>query len=132
MVSVSVVVVPQARATSADAVTRWVAVELEEIASHRTNPPRAARGLALVSVAIHRSARLPGRHGDAAVAGAAATVLGYLYSDRAEVFEELAQAETSRIGLRIGTLIGAQVVAEARRDGSDAVWLGQVPVGPGL
>ena len=47
-------------------------------------------------------------------------------------FEELADGERPRVGLEWGRRLGARVVADARTDGSDAVWQGTVPVGPGL
>ena len=59
-------------------ITRWIDLELAEIAAHSTNPPRASRGLALVSVAMLEAARARRAHQVAAVAGAAATVLAYL------------------------------------------------------
>ena len=114
------------------AVTRWIDVELGEIASHRTNPPRASRGLALLSVAMRDASRAPRTYRRAAVAGAAVTVLTYLYPDRAAAFEDLAAGERPRLGLTWGRRLGARVVAYARTDGSDAVWTGTVPVGPGL
>ena len=49
------------------AVSQWIEVELAEIASHRTNPPRAARGLLLVSVAMRDASNVPGRYRRAAV-----------------------------------------------------------------
>jgi PAP2 superfamily len=112
--------------------TRWVEIQLDEIAAHRTNPPRAARGLALLSVAINNASRLPREHRSAAVAGSAGTVLAYLYPDRAEAFEELAGRERPRFAVQLGRFIGAAVVARGRRDGSDAVFQGTIPVGPGL
>jgi PAP2 superfamily len=114
------------------AVTRWIDVELNEIAAHRTNPPRAARELAILSVAMRDASRLPRKHRRAAVAGAASTVLMYLYPDRAAAFAELADGERPRFGLELGRRIGARVVARARTDGSDAVFQGTIPVGPGL
>jgi PAP2 superfamily len=114
------------------AVTRWVEVQLGEIASHRTNPPRAGRGLALVSVAMLEATRAPRGHQEAAVAGAAATVLEYLFPDRAAFFESLVEGERPRHALERGRRIGARVVADALQDGSDAVWDGSVPIGPGL
>jgi PAP2 superfamily len=116
----------------AAAVTRWVDVELAEIAAHRTNPPRASRELAILSVAMRDASRLPRKYRRAAVAGAASTVLMYLYPDRADAFAELALGERPRLGLDLGRRLGARVVARARTDGSDAVFRGTIPVGPGL
>lgn len=112
--------------------TDWIELDLAQIAAHRTNPPRAARGLALLSVAMLDATRVPPGQRRAAVAGAAATVLAYLYPDAASVFDEVASGERPRAGLAEGRRIGARVVAEARTDGSDAVWTGPVPAGPGL
>jgi membrane-associated phospholipid phosphatase len=128
-----VVATPQAAAKDrSTAVTRWINVELAEIAAHRTNPPRAARGLALLSVAMREATRLPGGHRRAAVAGAAATVLSYLYPDRTDAFAELLAGERPERAVAAGRRIGDRHVAHGRTDGSDAVWQGTVPVGPGL
>jgi hypothetical protein len=83
---------PAAARDRSDAVTRWVDIELAEIAAHSTNPPRASRGLALVSVAMLDATRVRREHRRAAVAGAAATVLAYLYPDRAAALEQIGAA----------------------------------------
>jgi hypothetical protein len=113
-------------------VTGWIDVELAEIAAHRTNPPRASRGLALLSVAMLKATKVPPGHQEAAVAGAASTVLTYVYPDRADAFAELAVRKRPKHALAAGRRIGERVVANARTDGSDAVWQGTVPAGPGL
>jgi hypothetical protein len=115
-----------------ESVTRWIDVELAEIAAHRTNPPRASRALALVSMAMLDATRGPHGYQRAATAGAAATVLAYVFPDRAAAFDEVADRERPRFAVALGRRIGARVVERARRDGSDAVWQGTVPVGPGL
>jgi membrane-associated phospholipid phosphatase len=115
-----------------DAVTGWIDVELAEIAAHRTNPPRASRGLALLSVAMLEATKVPPGQQEAAVAGAASTVLVYLYPDRAVAFAELANRKRPKHALVAGRRIGERVVADARTDGSGAVWQGTVTVGPGL
>lgn len=116
---------------ASSAVTRWIELELAEIAAHRTNPPHAARALALLSGSMADATRI--RHGEqAAVAGAAATVLAYLFPDRAKAYDELLEHERPRSALAFGRAIGMRVVARAGRDGSDAVWHGTVPVGPGI
>ena len=100
----------------------WMRVELEAIAAHRTNPPRAARGLALLSVALDRAAREHGERGSrTAIDTAAAEVLNYLYPDLA-----LPAGSSVR-----GRMIGQALVARAKADGSDASWTGTVPSGPG-
>jgi len=110
-----------AKPSGAGPVDGWVDVTLREISGHRVNPPRAARALALVSVAMDRgSAR-----GPQAVHGAAAEVLGQLFPDRAAAFGERA-GELTRSGaqLRAGRAIGAGVVERARTDNSDAAYTG--------
>src|SRR5437762_552380 len=75
-----------ARGTST--VSPWIALDLQQISSHSVNPPRAARGLALVSVAMFRAERAASARNDrAAIAGAAETVLIYLFPDRTELHE---------------------------------------------
>jgi PAP2 superfamily len=131
--SALLLVAPQAAAKEhGNAASEWIEVELAEIATHRTNPPRAARALALVSVAMREAAQAPGRLQRARVAGAASTVLAALFPDHAAAFEERARQEDPAIAVEAGRQIGARVVAEASSDGSDAVWNGTVPVGPGL
>jgi PAP2 superfamily protein len=120
-----------AAADGSAAVTRWIEVDLTEISSHRLNPPRASRGLALLSVALRNAARVHPKAQQSVRAGAAITVLAYLFPDRRATFEELAAGQ-SPIGLALGRLIGAAVVVRARHDGSDAVWQGTPPVGSGL
>jgi membrane-associated phospholipid phosphatase len=115
-----------------DAVTGWIDVELAEIAAHRTNPPRASRGLALLSMAMLKATKVPRGHQEAAVAGAVSTVLTYLYPDRADAFAELTIRKRPKHALAAGRRIGERVVANSRTDGSDAVWQGTVPVGAGL
>jgi membrane-associated phospholipid phosphatase len=128
-----VVVPPQAAAKHrSPAVTEWINRQLSEIAAHRTTPPRASRGLAFLSVAMLEATRLSRGHREAAVAGAAAAVLTYLYPDRADAFAELADGKRPKHAVAAGRRIGDRVVGNARTDGSDVVWQGTVPVGPGL
>lgn len=84
----------------------------------------------------------PSEH--AAVAGAASTVLAYLFPDNAKFYTDQAEAAAnSRLlagvefpsdvaaGLELGRAVGALVVEYARHDGSDAKWTGTVPTTPG-
>jgi hypothetical protein len=110
------------------AVTGWVDLALGEVHKDRTAPPRCARALALLSVAIDRAARSGG--GVDAVDGAAATVLADLFPAATAAFEE----RTRRVGasrklVGRGRAIGARVLARARSDGSTAVWTGAARVG---
>jgi membrane-associated phospholipid phosphatase len=95
------------------------------------------------AVAVPRSPAFPCEH--AVTAGAASTVLAYLFPQRAATFTAQAEeAARSRVqagvafpsdaaaGLELGRAVGALVVARAQTDGTDAAWTGTVPVGPGL
>jgi len=110
----------------------WIEAGLAEIAAHRTNPPRAARALALVSVAMRDAARVAPRHRQSAVDAAAAVVLTSLFPDRAARFERLAERAHTRRGRAHGRRAAARVVERARGDGADAIWQGSPPSGPGL
>jgi hypothetical protein len=43
---------PATAPARSEPITRWIDLELTEIAAQSTNPPRASRGLAMVSVAM--------------------------------------------------------------------------------
>ena len=122
-----------AKAAEPSAVTPWIEFELDVIASHRTNPPRAARALATVSRAMYLAALVGGQARDDAVAGAASTVLAYLYPDEAAGIDALAGqlADVTSSGFARGRVVGRLLVARAQSDGSDAVWTGTAPTGPG-
>jgi membrane-associated phospholipid phosphatase len=136
--------------------------------------PRSARGLALLNVAVYdatvaawdakytynrshpsevdsslttlldnpNSPSYPSEH--AVVAGAASTILSYLFPERADVFAAAAEEATnSRLvagvsfpsdveaGLELGRAVAEQVIAYAMTDGSDVAWDGTMPTGPG-
>lgn len=112
------------------AVERWVKVGLAEIAAHRTTPPRASRVLAHLSVALYAATTGGGDDRAATIGAAAAEVLSFFYPDRAAHFDSLATGGAA--GVARGQAIGALLVERARRDGSDAVWGGALPAGPGL
>lgn len=78
----------------------------------------------------------------AATAAAAATVMAYLVPGEAASFQSIAEeAGKSRLfagveypsdylaGWELGRRVAEQVIAKARRDGSDAVWSGTIPAG---
>ena len=90
---------------------------------------------------VPNSPSYPSEH--AATAAAAAAVLAYFLPAEAQAFQTMAeQAGWSRVlaglqypsdhdaGLALGRRIAEQVIAKARMDGSDAVWMGSVPTGP--
>ncbi len=152
----------------------WIQLEQHAISANALNPVRASRALSLVSAAVNDaivvSSRVraevrrtspceilpelsvldywcpeysyPSEH--AVVAGAASTVLGYLFPMDAQRYQDLAaEAATSRVwgglafrsdvdaGLELGRQVGQLAVARARADGSDAVWRGSIPTGSG-
>jgi membrane-associated phospholipid phosphatase len=93
-------------------------------------------------VAVPRSPSYPSEH--AVVAGAAATVLGYLFPAEAQDLQYLAEeAARSRItagvqfpsdvvdGLELGRAVGRKVVEYARTDGTDSTFTGTIPTGAG-
>jgi membrane-associated phospholipid phosphatase len=108
------------------------------------NRPRPSASDPTLVPAVPNSASpsYPSEH--AATAGAAAAILAYIFPDHASSF--LAQADAaaqSRVqaglqypsdaqaGLELGRQIGALAVERAKHDGSDAVWDGKIPTGPG-
>jgi PAP2 superfamily len=132
-VALGLACLPMGAQARSSPVTPWIELELDLIASHATNPPRAARALAHLSSAMHLAART-GRYGrDDAVAGAAATVLRHLHPDEAAGVDALADrlADVDSKAFAHGRLRGRLLVARARSDRSDASWSGSVPVGPG-
>jgi hypothetical protein len=137
-VALTVAVAPAAmpaRAGAAErsAVTPWIELELEAIASHRTNPPRASRALAHLSRAMFLAALAGGPARDDAVAGAASTVLVHFYPDKAHSIDALARqlADVNSRAFAGGRLVGRLLIARANSDGADAVWTGSPPREPG-
>ena len=113
-------------------------------AYRRPAPLGAVPGLAPLGDRSADRPSFPSEH--AAVAGAAATVLAYLFpQEAAGRFDALAEeAATSRLwtgaayrsdveaGLRLGRAVGERAVARGRGDGADATWSGERPTGPGV
>jgi len=102
--------------------------------------PRPASSVAAISTPT--SPAYPDEH--AAAAGAASTVLAYLFPSDADLFASwAAEAANSRVeggvaypsdssaGLTLGRQVGDLAVAWAQADGSDAKWTGSVPTEPG-
>jgi membrane-associated phospholipid phosphatase len=122
-----------ARATGPSAVTPWIELELTAIASHSVNPPRASRALAYTSRAMYLAALAGGADREDAVAGAASTMLEYFFPQEASKSDALADelADPSSLAFRRGIGVGRLMMARAERDGSDEVWTGTPPKGPG-
>lgn len=109
------------------------------------NRPRPSEVNSLISTAIPvpNSPSYPSEH--AAVASAAAAVLGYLFPTEAQNYERAAQeCNESRLnagvqfpsdvsaGTEIGRKVAELVIARAQTDGADAVFTGPIPTGPGF
>jgi membrane-associated phospholipid phosphatase len=122
-----------AQAAEPSAVRPWIELELEAIRSHSTNPPRASRALAHLSGAMYLAALSGSQAREDAVAGAASTVLLHFYPDEASRIDALADrlADPESAALARGRVAGRLLVARAQTDGSDAVWTGRPPTGPG-
>ena len=111
--------------------------------AYNRNRPAVADSGILSAIDTPRSPSYPSEH--AAAAGAASEILAYLYPADAQNFRYLAEeagraALTAGInypsdvtaGLQLGRTVGSRVVAVAQNDGSQSVWTGSVPSGPGL
>jgi membrane-associated phospholipid phosphatase len=112
-----------------------------KFAYNRKRPSERDGSLA-TEVSNPRGPSYPAEH--AVVAGAAATVLSYLFPDRAAYFADKAE-EAGRsmlfagiqypsdvsVGLELGRQVAARVVERGKADGSDVKWAGSVPTGPG-
>ncbi len=107
---------------------------------NRRRPSEMDRSLP-TALSVPNSPSYPSEH--AAAAQAAAAVLAYFLPTEATSFQRMAeQAGWSRVlaglqypsdyeaGLALGRRVAEQVIAKARADGSDAVWMGTVPTGP--
>jgi membrane-associated phospholipid phosphatase len=127
----------------------WTNLALDLIVTHKPNPVRAGRALALLHAATYDAVVAAadaesafGREGapavHAAVAGAAAAVLAEVFPDEpATTFDELTEDvgrshPAAAAGLRLGGAVGELAVNRARGDGSDASWDGVRPSGPGV
>ena len=147
----------------------WMEISLSSVIENHVNPPRASRVYALVSVAIHDAlveasqtnllTLAPCRVDDriqpimpcsasetlpehAIAAGAASTVLRYLFPNQADLFADWAdEALQSQLwagashpsqaaaGFAFGQRIGEQVILHAQNDGSDTIFGDTVPQG---
>jgi membrane-associated phospholipid phosphatase len=108
------------------------------------NRPRPSEVNSFVApvIPVPNSPSYPSEH--AATAAAAAAVLGYLFPAEAQNFDRAAQeCAESRLnagaqfpsdvsaGLELGRKVAEVVIARAQTDGSDAVFNGTIPTGPG-
>lgn len=134
------------------AAVRWMALTRTILGRREPGPLGAARTFALVSVAQYDAviaagdSREGGLHPSraGAAAGAAAAVLRALYPAEAPVAAAQLAADAAYFpalpserdadfaaGVAVGEEVAAAVLARAAADGSDAVWTGTIPAGPG-
>jgi hypothetical protein len=130
----------------------WNGIARDLIAQRSASPFVAIRALAILSTAQYNAAIAAEQrkdHGDhpsptAAVIGASAIALEYVFPADVATIESLAAAQISApgwpgdahldatAGAEIGRAVAAGVVARAKTDNFFAPWPGTVPVGPGL
>lgn len=153
---------------------RWIEITFAQMQKKPMTNPRANRLMALLNVAIYdamvaaweakytynrprpgasdrtlttviATPNSPAYPSEQAVAaGAASSILAYIYPDDAQVFQDLAEeAGRSRLlagvnypsdvtaGLELGRTVAAKVIERAQSDGSDAQWDGTMPTEPG-
>jgi membrane-associated phospholipid phosphatase len=153
---------------------RWLEITFAQMQKKPMTNPRFNRLLALLKVAIYDAmvaaweakytynrprpsaidtslmTVIPPPHSpaypseQAVAAGAASTILAYIYPDDAQTFQALAEeAGRSRLlagmnypsdvtaGLELGRAVAAKVIERAESDGSNAQWDGVMPTEPG-
>jgi hypothetical protein len=126
-----------ARTYSLVGVAQYLAVQRAEAADGGTDVADVASG---EGIGVGGRNRL--ELDRAAVAGASATVLTYLFPSQAQALADMvaAQANAGPGGVQpafargeaIGRVVGAEIVARARADGFSRPFTGTIPVGPGF
>jgi hypothetical protein len=126
---------------SPSAVMRWNEFACDLIGRNQSGPQGSVRTLAYLNLAVNNaivSAEKEKRGSDGAAAGAAATILAYLFpNDAASIMARLA-GETAAIGagtlrddfaagVQIGKAAATEVVASVKTDRYDLVWEVTVP-----
>jgi hypothetical protein len=105
--------------------------------------PSEVNSQVVPAIPVPNSPSFPSEH--AAAAGAAAAVLAYLFPNDATTYTNQAEeCGESRLnagvqfpsdvsaGLELGRKVAELVISRARNDGSDAVFTGTIPTGPGF
>ena len=110
----------------------WIEATLAHVQADKTTPPRAARALAYVSVAMRDAAERAARRRVAvkpAVDAAAQAMLAELFPNvQARPLPRAARSAA----VRIGRTAARPLLERARTDGAAATWTGTVPQGEGL
>lgn len=123
---------------------RWNEYACELIARNQVGQFPAARSLAYLNLAINNAivaARKAPAQSDGAAAGAAATVLTYLFPRDEQAIATRLSGEMAAIGgngrkdfaagVDVGRTAAADVITLAKADRSDLAWTGTVPEGSG-
>jgi hypothetical protein len=130
---------------SPTATMRWNEYACDLITRNQSGQQGSVRVLAYVNLAINNAiivAAKQGRRSDGAAAGAAATVLAYLFPNDAAAIAARLAGETMAVGsgatrddfasgVQIGQAAAADVVASAKSDRFDLQWTGAVPASAG-
>jgi hypothetical protein len=135
------------------AAARWTALGRTIVGRREFGPLGTARAYALVSVAQYNAVIAAADAKDrglrpseaGAAAAAAAAVLRALYPMEGAAIDAQLAADASFLprlpsersadyaaGIAVGEQVAAAVLAHAATDGSDAIWTGTIPVGPGF
>jgi hypothetical protein len=122
---------------------RWNEHAWDLIARHQIGQFPSGRTFAYTNLAINNAivvARQQGRKPDGAAAGAAATVLAFVFPKEEQAIASRLANETAAIGadgrsdfaagVEIGRAAANDVVTGAKNDRSGATWSGSVPTGP--
>jgi hypothetical protein len=141
-------------ASQQDPVLRWVQAALNAVQLDATAPPIASRGLAMMSAAVYDAVNaVEGKPGyyvtmsapagtaaDAAVSGAASTMLAYLFPGQQAGIDQNLTLALSQVpdgqskidGLALGEAVANQIIALRSHDGWDT-FIDYVPgSGPGV
>jgi len=139
----STATIAQSPWASPTSTVRWNEYACELIARNQVGQFPALRTLAYLNLAINNAivtARATGVGPEGAAAGAAASVLVYLYPKDEQAINARLATETNSLGatryrpdftagVDIGRNVGADVVAMAKTDRSGTAWTGTVPTG---
>ena len=123
---------------------RWNEHAWELIARNQLGQFPSARTFAYMNLAINNAivaARQQGRKPDGAAAGAAATVLTYVFPKEEQAIATRLAGETAALGgearadfaagVDIGRTAAAAIIDAAKNDRAGATWSGSVPTGTG-
>jgi PAP2 superfamily len=121
---------------------RWNEHAGELIARHQIGQFPSARTFAYMNLAINNAivvARQQGRKPDGAAAGAAATLLAFVFPKEEQALASRLAGETAALGVEarsdfaagveVGRAAASDVITAARNDRAAAAWSGSVPTG---